>query len=151
MVFDTARFGAITYEENQIIVFDKGIYGFEDKQRFILIETSAPNPLLKWLQSLDDGDLAFVVLEPRTIVPEYDPNLTKQDLAELDLKDAHESHLLAMVVIPHDVTKMTANLQAPLVINPRTLHGKQVITANPEYKRRYAVFEGLKKACKKTG
>lgn len=147
MEIHTVRFGDITVDEDKIFKFEDGLYGFEDKHRFAIVDTNSRS-YLKHLQSLDDGALAFVVLDPRIIYPDYSPEINEFDMLSLGLDRLDDAYLLAIVVIPSEVSKMTANLQAPLVLNPKTLQGKQVITSNPEYKRRYPVFEGLKKAAR---
>ena len=65
--------------------------------------------------------------------------------------DPGELILLSVVTVPRDIKKMTANLQAPLVINPKKRLGKQVISIVPEYTTRHMVFLPLQNLMKRTG
>jgi flagellar assembly factor FliW len=55
------------------------------------------------------------------------------------------------VTVPKDVRKMTANLQAPLVINPKKRLGKQVIVASPEYTTKHSILRALEERVRRTG
>ena len=66
----TTRFGAIEVPAAEAVLFDDGLLGFPDAQRFALISVD-DNTDLFWLQSIDDGTLAFLTTSPWVNFPEY--------------------------------------------------------------------------------
>ena len=137
MQLKTKHFGDITYDPNDVITFEEGLPGFRDSVHFILM-ADAPTDLFQWLQSTDDGDLAFVVVDVRQIMPEYSPLIDPGAIASLE--DGGELSYYNIAVVPDDLEKMRVNLKAPIVINTTARKGKQVIAANEEYGVRHYVF-----------
>lgn len=146
---DTARFGPITYEDDKVLRFPAGILGFETMNQFILLNVKKKDSPFKWLQSLDEPALAFLLCDPRVAVPGYWPPVTGGDLTQLELASLSEAVVMAIVTVPEDPMCATANLQAPVIINSAGRLGKQVVTGLPSYKTRQALF--LKERQKKTG
>lgn len=143
MNVSTARFGNIEIPEDKIIEFPDGLYGFEAHRRFTLLDMDSGPNLLKWMQSIEDPDLAFVVCDPYAFVPSYDPILPAGDLQRLGISDPRDAALLAILVVPRDIRNLTANLQAPLIINPETRRGKQVILGQVEWSTKFYLFREL--------
>ena len=52
---------------------------------------------------------------------------------------------LSVVTVPSDLTKMTANLKAPIVINMNTKKACQLIVNNDNYEVRYNVYDYIQK------
>lgn len=126
-------YGRVEIDPLNIVTFENGMIGFENVKRFVLLGKD-DNEILIWLQSVDDKNLAFVVIQPRFFKPDYQPKIHVDELADLDINDDSELLVYAVVVVPEDVTKMTANLQAPIIINTRNNKGKQVILNDDTYK-----------------
>jgi len=145
MRLKTARFGDIQVEPHRILWFEDGLYGFERMKRFVLVEMPR-HGMFKWLQSVDDGDLAFVVMDPRCVMPDYNPPIPDKDMEKLGLTTVEKASLLAMVVIPRNVAESTVNLQAPLVVNPTNMLGRQVVIFAREYGLKYPLFRKCTKA-----
>ena len=99
----------------------------------------------------DETSLGFVILDPRVPFVDYDPVFTPEDLEGLEASSADELVLLCVVTVPQDVKQMTANLLAPLVINPAKRLGKQVIISDPKYTTKHQVFSALRNLMKRTG
>ena len=51
-----------------------GILGFEQTKNYLLIANPAEEPF-RWLQVKDNPALAFVVIEPFLVAPEYHPDI----------------------------------------------------------------------------
>ena len=105
-----------------------GLLGFEQIKDYVLLANPAEQPFA-WLQVEDNASLAFVVVDPFLVVPEYQPDIPQPDVDFLGLKDASDAILLNIVTM-HGPTQATINLKGPIVINRRTHVGKQVIIAN---------------------
>jgi flagellar assembly factor FliW len=73
---ETKPFGKMQIDERQILNFPEGILGFEKYNEFALIEENQESPF-KWLQSLNEIDLAFIVIQPDLFAPDYKPALAK--------------------------------------------------------------------------
>jgi len=134
MTYQSSRLGPFDLKENEIIRFPEGLYGFEHETRFALLPFD-PNidcPL-KWLQSLGNPDLAFVVTDPFLFRPDYRATLSSEERMLIGAGPQDQLCILVIVKVPDDYTKMTGNLVAPVVINPRTLNARQFVLSSPEY------------------
>jgi flagellar assembly factor FliW len=138
-------FGKIQIDARQILHFPDGILGFETHKTFALIEENAETPF-KWLQSLEDTELAFIVIQPVFFAPEYSPLLSKEELDFLEVTSIEEALLMTIVTIPENPEMMTANLQGPILINPVTKKGKQFISRDETHPVRKLILESVEKS-----
>ena len=135
----TERFGEIFYDTEDILFFPRGIPAFEDKHEWIL--AGRDENAIKWLQSLDDENLALPVTSPDAIRSDYNARIPEDELNLLDTKDPSDLALLIVISIPESAPwNMTANLRAPILINIKTRKAVQVIALNEEYPVRHVVF-----------
>ncbi|MEW6526055.1 MAG: flagellar assembly protein FliW [Spirochaetota bacterium] len=141
----TKPFGQIEVDERQIIDFPEGIYGFEDIKKFVILDANEKSPF-KWLQAYDEPDLAFVIIRPIDFMMQYELNVMSEDLEDIGAKSPDEVIVFAIVTIPEDPSQMTANLQGPVLINPKTRRGKQAISLSDKYTVRHYILEEIKKA-----
>lgn len=139
MEIRTKAYGTVDIDPKNIITFDSGLVGFEDKHRFTLLGTGEENTLI-WLQSLDDENLAFVVIQPRFFKPDYQPSIKIDDVKDLEVGDSADLQLYTIVVIPQDVKKMTANLRAPIIVNVKNNKAKQLVLSDEGYNVKELVF-----------
>lgn len=147
MLLNTRHFGVIEVNEEDIIQFPEGIPGFEDTKEFVLLgDTQDKDSPFKWLQGIDNPQLAFVIIDPKAFKHDYNPELPSSEIEILDIKDRNKVLIYSIVVIPDDISKMTANLKAPIVINAENNKGKQVLLDNPEYRVKHLILEELRKA-----
>lgn len=147
MKLKTTRFGEIDISEEEILNFPEGILGFEEVRKYVLIPMEEGNPLM-WMQSVDEPSLAFVVISPFEFRPNYSINLSDKDVQFLDLKEPQDAEIFAIVVIPEDSSRMTANLQGPIVINKSEKVGKQIISGNPKHKIRHYILDEMRELAK---
>ena len=136
----TKHFDEISYDEEAVIIFEEGLPGFNDFKRFILLSDNSDD-LLLWLQSVDDGNLAFVLLNAKQIIPDYDPFIEPDMIKSLD--DGSTLVCYNIAVVPDDLRQMRVNLRAPVIINKTLRKGKQVLTTNDEYSLRHYIFEDI--------
>jgi flagellar assembly factor FliW len=144
MKVNTSRFGELEVAENEILTFTEGIFGFEADKEFFVFSTEDDNPLM-WMQSINDPNLAFVIIRPFEFNPNYSLNLADKDVKDIDLESPDDSDIFAIVVVPDDPAKMTANLQGPIVVNTKKNIGKQVISTNPRHKLKHYILEEMQK------
>jgi flagellar assembly factor FliW len=145
MQVNSTRFGRLEVPEEKVLAFPDGLLGFEGCRRFVILE-HAPDTPFKWLQCLDDPDVAFVILSPLEFLPAYGVELGRDDVAKLGLQEPDEVALYVLVVIPEEPADMTANLQGPLVLNVERRLGRQVVLADGRYQTRTPILAKFKAA-----
>lgn len=139
-IIATSRFGDIAVETDKIITMAKPFPGFPDSSRFIIRPHGKESSLL-WFQSLDDPDLAFVVIPAAALVPGYSPDLPDTTQLDLQLGDT-APELLLILTIPHgEPKKMTANLLGPVVLNPAKRLACQAVLDPSVYELAWPVFK----------
>lgn len=153
MLINTKFFGDIDLSEDKIINFEEGIMGFSDYKNYTILfdieEGNTPN--ISWLQSLDDPTLAIPVISPILVKSDYAPMVEDEVFESLgELTDENLVILLSLTV-PSDITKMTANLKAPFIINSDTKKGIQIIVENADYEVKYNVYDLIKKIKEEKG
>jgi flagellar assembly factor FliW len=139
---ETLRFGKIAIQEGKVITFPRGILGFAKNKQYILFPHSEGSPFF-WLQSMEDGDLAFVVMNPQLVKSDYSIDIDENILGELDVKEQSELEVVCIVTIPrNDPKRMTINLLGPIIINTQSRCAVQVICDSQSYSHRHPVIQG---------
>jgi flagellar assembly factor FliW len=134
-------YGAIEVDDRQFINFPSGILGFESLREYALIDSKQP-PFL-WLQSVEDSEIAFVVISPQVFRPDFILDIPSGEYDELEWEPDEELLVLAIVTIPPDGSPMTANLQGPVVINRQKRIGKQGIQVGSQWRTKHNIVEEL--------
>jgi len=144
----SSRFGEIPYAEGDVLVFPRGIPAFEQNHNWIL--AGEEDNAIKWLQNIEDADLAVPVTTPDAVMPDYNAKIPEDELNIVGSKDFADLALLIVVSIPEAAPwDMTANLRAPIVVNLKSRKAVQVIVPNEEYPIRHVVFpEDVRQAMK---
>jgi flagellar assembly factor FliW len=141
---NTTRFGEIEVEEKDLFHLKEGILGFENLKDFFFVDPG-DQTLILWLQSKEEGGIAFPVIEPKIFNPDYTLRLLPIELESLNLKDMNEASVFCILTIPRQVSEMSANLKAPLVINNSTKVGRQIVLQDSKLEMRFPVYTELKK------
>ena len=147
--FKTSHFDEIEVEETEIYAATVPLPGFPESKRYFFIERDKIKPF-KWLQSADDENLTFVVVEPHYFFHDFKPKFGAFDLKEIGYGPSEEPFVMAIVVLPEDLTKMTANLRGPLIMNPKKRLFKQVFIETDRWTVRESIIEGIKRKEKST-
>ena len=139
MIIKTARFGEVSYNEEEVLFFPRGIPAFESNHKWIL--AGSDESAIKWLQNIEDGDLALPVTSPDAIRPDYNARIPEDELKLVGSVNPADLALLIVVSIPRSAPwNMTANLRAPILVNLKTHKAVQVIALNEEYPIRHVIF-----------
>jgi len=139
MKITTSRFGDIEFPDDAILRIPSGIIGFQHSSRYVILDHDRDAPF-KWLQSVDDADLAFVIMDPVLFKPDYRPALEAPDLAELGHPAEGDRILFVLLTVPAgDPNRITANLRAPVVVNEPTRVARQIVLRD-DLPTRYALF-----------
>jgi flagellar assembly factor FliW len=135
---------SVTGEQGVEYTFPAALPGFPDCRRLLVQRPAGCEPLI-WLVSLDHADLAFAAVEVDTIVEGYRPRFSREDLADLSCADQADLVTLVLLTVPDGGGDVTANLRAPLIINPETGIGRQAILSGQEYSARHRLSGGTAK------
>ena len=121
------RFGTFPVAAADVVYFAHGLPGFESCRQFVLI--TAPELLpFTCLHGIDAPGPSFLTLDPRQIVSGYASPLGAAERSRLET--APDEPLLWLAIVHVDDLAITANLRAPIVINPRRMLGLQVMGAD---------------------
>ncbi len=145
MKFSTTRFGEIEVNLDESIFFPSGLIGFPELTRFVLLNSESETSPFKWLQSLDDGSIAFILINPLSFKPDYMVEVSDEEITGLELTSEENAAISVIVTMPSNPEEMTANLKAPIVFNVENRRGKQVILNNPEYLTKHLIGQEIKK------
>lgn len=143
MKLNTKPYGTIDVDERQTVEFPFGIFGFENLRRYVLLD--AEQQPFYWLQSADVQDVAFILINPFLFRPDYNIDVPDEDLEEIGITDPRQALVFAIVTIPDNQSKMTANLQGPIIINKDTRQGRQSISTNERWGVKHLILEELKR------
>ena len=153
MVAETRLFGTVDIAEDKILEFPMGLIGFENLKKFAIIYDSDREVCSKisWLQSMEEPALALPIIHPSELIDDYGP-IVEDELMK-NIGDPADADILMFVTlsIPSDLTKMTANLKAPIIINTEGRKAIQVIVENEDYKVKFNAYEAIQKMKEKAG
>lgn len=135
----TRDFGELTVNEEDTINFTCGMYGFDEYTKYVILK-DGPDDDIMYLQSIENTDLSFVLIDPYLIFNSYEPNLNEEDLNELNVKTEAELKFIVIAIIKEEIKDSVVNLKSPIAINPNTKAAKQVILQN-SYPLRHNIFE----------
>lgn len=119
------HFGEIKFEENNILHFKNGLFGFEECKKFLLIKTD--DDLFYWLSSIDIPELVFPLIGLRLIDEAY--------------PQAENMEAFGIVTLSSNPQDATVNLKAPVYINQDSKEGYQIIVDRENYSLYYNLFQ----------
>ncbi len=145
MRLNTRLFGEIEVAEEKIITFPNGIIGFPDMTKFTLIydEEQGTGAGIRWLQSLDEPAFAMPVMDPLMVKADYNPDVEEDLLSNIGKITGDNLLALVTVTVPADLTKMSVNLQGPIIINVDERKACQVIVDSELYPVKYPIYDIL--------
>jgi flagellar assembly factor FliW len=141
MSIDSGKLGTIQFVEDQVITFNRGLLGFCDYHRYILLSRSETAPL-SVLQCVDQPELAFLVAAPVNPINGLNLGRRNATLQELKARSPEDLQVFVTFTIPPGrPTEATANFSSPILINPRTKLGKQVLLEKENNSRQQQILE----------
>ena len=140
---DGSQSTIVPLEKEVIFKFEEGLPAFEECKDFVFVMDKKLQPFI-CMQSLNKQNLSFVLIDPFTIKRDFTVRLQENILEALEVKSKDELLILSVVTVNPDMTKTTANLMGPIVINLKTNKGMQVILedVDPELVR-FNVWDGI--------
>ncbi len=138
MELSTKNFGLINYDEDKIITFKSGLPGFKYNTKYILIDEEDSE--FVFLQSIEDGDLTFILIDLTNFMEDYNPEVKEEQLQDLG-KVGNNLAIYNVCSFKENVEDITVNLMAPVVINIENNTGCQVIAENSQYSIKHKLFQ----------
>lgn len=145
MQIKTRVFGEIEIDDSKIIHFPGGIIGFPEMTEFALVydEEKGKDVSIKWLQSIQEESFALPVMDPLLVMGDYNPEVEADYFVPLGEMKDEDLFVLVTVTVPKDLTKMSVNLQAPIVVNAETRKATQVIVNTENYPVKFYIYDIL--------
>lgn len=144
MLVKTKYFGEVDLPEEKILTFDRGLIGLTDYKRFtILYDCEKEETNISWLQSVEEPTLALPVIRPWLVKEDYNPTIEDELLGPLGDLTEENLVILLTLTVPSDISNMSVNLKAPIIINADTRKGAQIVAENQDYEVKYKVYEIL--------
>lgn len=141
MNLETLNYGTISYNEENIVVFEKPLLGFNNLKKFVLVEIEQ-NSMFNLLQSIEEKAVGFIVLSPFSVRQDYEIELDEATIKELEIESHEEVAIMTTVTLNEVAEKTTTNLKAPIIINIKNKKGKQIILNNDKYKIKEPLMGG---------
>ncbi|SFH11586.1 flagellar assembly factor FliW [Priestia megaterium] len=140
MKISTSYHGDIEIDNQQTLTFNQGIPGFLEETEFVILPLPEAEAF-QVLQSIQTKELAFIITDPFQFFLHYDFQLEPQEIEKLQLQQAEDAAVYVLLTMSDSMEKITANLQAPIIINTKKQLAKQVILMNTAYETKHRLFE----------
>ncbi|WP_394532478.1 flagellar assembly protein FliW [Priestia aryabhattai] len=140
MKISTSYHGDIEIDNQPTLTFNQGIPGFLEETEFVILPLPEAEAF-QVLQSTQTKELAFIITDPFQFFLDYDFQLEPQEIEKLQLQQAEDAAVYVLLTMSDSVEKITANLQAPVIINTKQQLAKQVILMNTAYETKHRLFE----------
>jgi flagellar assembly factor FliW len=128
-----SRIGKLSIAPEQVIVFPRGLIGFDREREFTLLYIREDSPFMI-LQSLSDPGLGLLVTDPYNFIKDYDVVVGEAERKILNIENIRQVRVLVTVSIPSGRPEdTTLNLTGPIVINLVARTGLQVPQTDGKY------------------
>ena len=135
--------GKITVSEDHLITIPEGLFGFEEYIKYALVDSDY-EPFI-WLQSCENPNLAFLIVDPFLICNEYETDIDDASLKKIGITKPEDIIIMTIVTVPHDGSTITANFQGPLVINKQNHKCMQAILSDNRWSTKVDIVQALNK------
>lgn len=123
-------------DERDVITFADGLPGFESCRQFVML-SDGEGPFQQ-LHSVDGAGASFLAIDPRLVLPGFRYELRPADLARIEADDTTVLLWLSLIALEPNGC-ITVNLRAPIVINPVSMLGIQVMPLDCVYPVRHVL------------
>ena len=134
MKINTTRFGMQDIDPSTVLSFPRGLPGFESCTEFKLFHEEKDNPIVFWLQALNDPDVSFSVVDPTLLGFHYELTLQDDEIALIHMERVDDVAVLLMLSSAEQAhgeqaqgaeARIRPNITAPVIVNTRTRIGFQ--------------------------
>ena len=139
----TKAHGKIEISDDRLITIPEGLFGFEQYTKYALVDSDY-EPFI-WLQSCEDPNLAFLIVDPFLICNDYETDIDDAALKKIDITKPEDIIIMTIVTVPHDGSPITANFQGPLVINKKNHKCMQAILSDNRWSTKVDIVQAMNK------
>lgn len=141
MIYKTQYFGEIDCDEAELFHFPFGLPGFENEHSFLLIPFDESGGTIFSLQSAATPALSFIAIDPFTLLPDYELELTDADLQRFGVKRWQDLSYCVLCSSKVPISESTVNLRCPVAIDLDTRRCEQIIMDTARYGMRHPLAE----------
>ena len=134
--------GKMDISEENLLTIPEGLFGFEEYTKFALVDSDY-EPFI-WLQSTENPNLAFLIVDPFLISSIYETDIDDDTLAKIVITKPEDIIIMTIVTVPNNGAPITANFQGPIVINKKNHQCMQVILNDNRWSTKVNIIEALK-------
>lgn len=127
MKINSTQFGMQEIDPETVLTFPKGMPGFENCTRYKLFHEDKDQPVVHFLQSLDQPDVSFSLVDPALFGLNYEFVLSDEEEQLLQMEKAEEIAVFLITYKPDAKANINANINGPIVLNTRTRLGMQKV------------------------
>ncbi len=132
--------GKVEVSDDYLYHFENGLLGFENYNDFYLLSMGEGNTF-SVLQSKDDKDIGFILIDPFNVFSDYSPDIHDDDIASLLIETEKDISLMTIVTIKgSDSSSITTNLLGPIVFNIKNNKAKQCVVSGDNYTTRHNII-----------
>lgn len=139
MLIQTKYFGKIEVEQDNTITFPNGILGLEAYKEYAVFEMP-DNPKFRCLQSIEEIQIAFILINPWDFYKDYDIEISDEELKGIQVQSIDQVNVFNIVTFQEQVMESTANLLAPVIINIDTKEAAQIVLREDQYTTKHPIF-----------
>lgn len=130
-----------SYEEQDLIIFQEGLFGFEEYRKFLPVSAEENSDSVIYLQSVEEEHLCFLAMNPFLLKDDYSPQLPEADRKALNPDKEEDLSYYVLCVLKEPAEESTVNLKCPLVVNAITRQARQVVLDSDQYDLRHTLKE----------
>lgn len=127
----------LSCEDEGTVSFEEGLFGFEKYKKFLPIPVEEDSDAVLTLLSMEDKDLAFIIMNPFLLNADYHPEVRAEELLSLGEADEADYSWYVICTAHQPPEESTVNMKCPIVVNTRSRKAKQVILENEGYTFRH--------------
>jgi len=125
----------------KVFEFPTGLYGFPQIKHYVIADVEGGGDVFKRLIARDEPTVSFTLVYPFALFPKYNPDIPEDDLQAIGADSPEQVLLYVIANVPAQFREATANLRAPLLFNPFTRKGRQVILTDDRHQTRERLFK----------
>lgn len=140
MKVQTARFGELQVADDALFTFPMGLLGFARLKKFVVLDHKQDSPF-KWLQSVEDGEVAFIITDPLYFKRDYHIQVRRAELQGIEPENEEDLVVSVIMTVPTDPQQMSANLLAPLIFNMANRRAVQYVLTDQRFPVKFYVMQ----------
>ncbi|MBF0295377.1 MAG: flagellar assembly protein FliW [Magnetococcales bacterium] len=121
------RFGTLQFRQEEVITLADGMLGFPHSKRYLMFPYAEDSSFF-WLQSVDEPEIAFIVINPFDFFSDLEFLIDDADSRAIGLEKGEDLEVFTLLTIPEGKPEeMRTNLAGPVVVNVSNRCGRQVV------------------------